>query len=117
MSGHRQTAQGPAPPLVQTLLRQALQFKKRLDANPGMTQADLAEELGISRVRVTQILNLLRLAPEIQERILSMPPATAKRAVVSENRLRNLVGIRDQALQVRNFMSLLDPTATAEDIA
>lgn len=63
--------------------------------------------MGLNRVRVTQILNLLRLAPEIQQHILTMPSTTAKRAAVTENRLRGLVGIRDQELQVQKFGGLV----------
>ena len=42
-------------------------------------QADLARLAHISRVRVTQIMNLLLLAPEIQEEILFFPPVAVGR--------------------------------------
>lgn len=108
MSGHHQPTQGPAPPLVQMLLRQAYQLKERLEATYDLTQTDLARELGINRVRVTQMLNLLRLAPEIQQYILAMPPTTTKRAEVTENKLRSLIGVQDHRLQVKKFHNLLE---------
>ena len=35
-------------------------------------RADLAREMGVSRARVTQIMNLLRLNPEVQKRLLGL---------------------------------------------
>ena len=34
---------------------------------------------GISKARVTQIMNLLNLAPDIQEQLLFLPPTTRRR--------------------------------------
>jgi hypothetical protein len=42
----------------------------------------------VSRSRVSQIMDLLNLAPTIQEAILSLPPVTAGRNPVSERSLR-----------------------------
>lgn len=36
-------------------------------------QADLARLVGVSRARVTQVMDLLRLAPDIQEAVLDLP--------------------------------------------
>ena len=83
-----QASRGPKPPRVQVLLKTAFQLKERLEMEPRPTQTALAKELGISRVRVTQILNLLRLAPEIQRYILTMP-TTVKKGPIVENRLRD----------------------------
>jgi hypothetical protein len=40
-----------------------------LDAGRAKNRADLAAKLGFSRARITQIMNLLWLAPDIQEEI------------------------------------------------
>ena len=69
----------PQIPYVQILLKKAHALKNRLDSTPGLTQTALAQELGISRVRVTQILNLLKLEPEIQRGILALPPLHKER--------------------------------------
>lgn len=61
---------------------------------------------GITRARVTQILGLLRPAPEIQKRILSMP-CTARRSPVSERMLRAIETIPDHRDQLREFHKLL----------
>ena len=62
--------------------------------------------MGVSRVRITQVLSLLRLAPEIQEQLLRL---TDQRAIrfFSENRLRPLTQIDDPARQIEEFQRLL----------
>ncbi len=50
-------------------LRQALAMRQLL-GTPGIgSKAGIARHLGISRARVTQTMNLLKLAPEIQKDI------------------------------------------------
>ncbi len=44
---------------------------------------------------MTQIMNLLLLAPEIQEAILDLPPVTNGREPVSERALRRVVAESD----------------------
>lgn len=107
----------PGQPRIREFLARAIEWQSRLQTDPAMTQTALAKEAGVSRVRVVHILNLLRLAPEIQRYILAMPPATAKRALVTENRLRSLIGIQDQELQVKKFRSLLGASAATEAVA
>ena len=46
-------------------------FRRMLDAGEVKHQAALAELTGVSRARVTEVMNLLRLAPEVQEEILA----------------------------------------------
>jgi len=70
------------------------------------TQADLAREMGVSRVRITQVMNLLKLAPEVQERLLGLEDETAVR-YFSEHRLRALVQIENTERQVKEFQKIL----------
>lgn len=63
-----------------------MQFQARLSATPGLTRAAIAREIGVSRARITQIMNLLKLSPEQQAEILSQPE-TADR-LTTEYRLR-----------------------------
>jgi hypothetical protein len=51
-------------------------------------QAELARLGHVTRARVTQIMNLLHLAPDIQEAILALPPVTEGRDPVTERDLR-----------------------------
>jgi hypothetical protein len=70
------------------------------------TQVALAREMGVSRVRITQMMNLLKLAPEIQEWLLTLQDQKAIR-FFSERRLRPLVQIDDPKKQVCEFQSML----------
>ena len=80
------------------------------------TQADLAREMGVSRVRITQVMSLLRLAPEIQDHLLRL---TDQRAIrfFSENRLRPLTQIADPARQLEEFQKLLTQAPSQESFA
>jgi hypothetical protein len=51
--------------------------------------SELAQLGYVSRARITQIMNLLNLAPQIQEEILFLPPAFG-RGPVTERHLRQL---------------------------
>jgi len=91
--------------VVETL-RKALAWRQELDSGAVATQADIARREGISRARVTQVLMLLRLAPEIQERILNMsksinPPR------ISERGLRPVALIEDPKQQAAAFKDVI----------
>lgn len=53
--------------------------------------ADLARLGHVTRARVTQITNLLMLAPEIQETILCWPLVTSGKDPISERGVRDVV--------------------------
>lgn len=52
--------------------------------------AELARLGGVNRARITQIMDLLNLAPEIQEEILFLPRITGERGAITEGRLRSI---------------------------
>ena len=88
-------------------LHEAHRYASILKSDPVVkTQADLAREMGVSRVRVTQVLNLLRLAPEVQERLLRLEDPKAVR-FFSERRLRPLIPIEDPRRQLSEFQKML----------
>ena len=70
-----------------TLLRKAIEWKALLESGEASSQAAIARREGISRARVTQVMGLLRLAPEIQERVLSLPDLV-RRPAITERALR-----------------------------
>jgi hypothetical protein len=53
--------------------------------------ADAARACGVSRARMTQIMGLMLLAPEIQEAILDLPPTIVGRDSITETMLRPIV--------------------------
>jgi len=93
------------PPVVETL-RKALKWRRERDRGEVHNQADIARREGITRARVTQVLMLLRLAPEIQERILSMPKSLNARRI-GERSLRPVALIEDPVKQAAAFEEVI----------
>lgn len=98
--GRREIKAGPAPavdtpenriPRLSRLMALAIHFDGLIRQGGITNQADLAQLGHVSRARVTQIMNLLHLAPDIQEQILFLPPVTEGRDPVPETKLRKLV--------------------------
>ena len=109
----RQRRQKPAKPpkeprtpgAVKALLK-AKEWKRQLDASEVASQAEIARREGLTRARVTQILNLLRLAPEIQEQVLNLPKSTT-RPTISEHALRAIAQIDAPCRQEESFAQML----------
>ena len=88
-------------------LQEARRYVRILESDPSVkNRADLAREMGVSRARITQIMNLLLLDSEIRERLLGLEDQTAVR-FFSERRLRPLIQIEDPKRQVREFEKML----------
>jgi len=94
----------PKTPRVVELLRKAIEWKALLESGKIATQADIARQEGITRARVTQIMGLLRFAPEIRDKILYLP-ATLNRRPVTERMPRPIGAIADQRHQLRESAS------------
>lgn len=93
---------GPKTPHVTELLRRAVEWRRRIDAGEVRNQAEIARQEGITRARVTQVMGVLRLAPEIQEQIHALPD-TSGPSTVSERNLRPIGAITNQRDQLRKF--------------
>jgi hypothetical protein len=85
-AGLRQTH--PAP--VARLLAQAHDVEARVQAGEFRDYADVARHDGLTRARLTQVMNLLLLAPDIQAEVLALrfPPG---RAPINERHLRQVL--------------------------
>jgi hypothetical protein len=85
-------ASAPVPlgrvPRVARLMALAIRFEGLLAAGEVRDYADLARLGHVTRARVTQIMNLLNLAPDIQEELLFLPPVEAGRDTVKEWQVR-----------------------------
>ncbi|MFO0974426.1 MAG: hypothetical protein U1A27_13440 [Phycisphaerae bacterium] len=107
-----QVSASPAPPPPGTVaLLLAHQIARAIAAGQIRDSADAARQLGWSRARVTQIMRLLRLAPAIQEWLLTAPAEQMAR--VSERRLRAIAGLPLHDQQQRPREQLLAERATA----
>jgi hypothetical protein len=104
--GKPKTPREPKTPRVVELLRKAIEWQALLNSCQVASQADLARREGITRARVTQIMRMLRLAPEIQEHVLSMPDAV-RRTPVTERLLRLIGTITNYRDQLFEFQKLL----------
>jgi hypothetical protein len=61
-------------PRLARLMALAIRFDSLLRSSAITDQAQLARLGKVSRARISQILNLLHLAPDIQEQLLFLPP-------------------------------------------
>ena len=79
------------------MLALAYSIEHDIEAGKILDYATVARALGVTRARLTQVLNLLLLAPEIQENVLLGE-------VVTERRLRPVMGEPDWANQCVVFV-------------
>jgi hypothetical protein len=85
-----QGAGTPRIPRIARLMALAIKFQEMVDSGEVRDYADLARLGYVTRARITQIMNLLNLAPNIQEEILLLPPARNPGDEISETLLRRL---------------------------
>lgn len=96
----------PRTPHVVELLQKALEWQALLESGAVANQATIARQEGITRARVTQVMGMLRLAPEIQQHILSMPNV-ARRPAITERALRSITQLDSSAEQKAKFQELV----------
>jgi hypothetical protein len=77
---------------------------------------DIAKLGRISKPRVTQIMNLLNLAPDIQEHLLFLPPTTSCRDRISERHLRGITKLVDWNEQRKLFPALCAALSDDTDV-
>jgi len=105
---HRSPRHGNSKtPRVVELLRKAIEWQALLANGKIANQADIARREGITRGRVTQVMGMLRLAPEIREKILTMPDSTHQ-PLITERVLRPIGTITEYSGQIREFQRFLD---------
>ncbi len=104
--GNPKRPEEPRTPRVAELLRKAIEWRPLLASGAVSNQAALARREGLTRARVTQILALLRLAPEIQHHILSMPDMVG-RPSITERALRRVTQLEQLGAQRQAFQQLV----------
>ena len=99
-SGRKIAMPGPAPepaapvgrtPRVSKLMALAIRFDQLLRDGQVADQSELARLAHVTQPRMTQIMNLLLLAPDIQEEILFLPRVTDGNDPIHERMLRPVV--------------------------
>ena len=101
----------PAPrrgrvPRVARLLALAHRFEKLIRDGEVRDYADLARLGHVSRARLSQIMDLLLLAPDIQEAILVLPAVEGGDDPIHERQLRRIVAVLDWGKQRKVWRSL-----------
>ncbi|MDD5350160.1 MAG: hypothetical protein PHQ12_08110 [Chthoniobacteraceae bacterium] len=115
-SGHKRLKAGPEEPLpksasiprVAKLMALALRFEKLVAEGLVENYADLARLGGVSCARMSQILNLLNLAPDIQEELLFLKKTPGGREPVTEFELRDLVAEVEWGTQRRAWEEMMN---------
>ena len=102
------TLEPSGPKTFTNPLKMAYQYKAMLDSGYAQSQVDLARILGVSRAKVTQMLNLLKLDDGIQEFILNLEETDARLKVLTERKLRCLVKMANREEQKERFWELAD---------
>jgi hypothetical protein len=83
-------ARASRPARIACLLALAHRFDELVRSGAVRDYAELARLGHVTRARVTQIMNLLNLAPDIQESILWLPPRSGLR--ITEREIRQIAG-------------------------
>lgn len=86
-------------------LDEALAYKKLVEGERRLSRSAIARMSGVTRARISQVLAILNLDPEILEYVASIRDSTAVR-FFTERRLRRLLGIRDQAERLLQFSAM-----------
>jgi hypothetical protein len=93
-------------PKVARLMALAIRFDGMLARGHVKDYAELARLGHVTRARLTQVMNLLNLAPDIQEQILFLPPTVNGRDPVKEWMVRPVAAATRWADQRRKWRAL-----------
>jgi hypothetical protein len=94
-------------PRVTQVLALAIHFENMIEQGNAKDYADLGRLGGLCRERVSQIMRLIYLAPDIQVELLYLPPVPTGRYPVSETAVRKIANLlswveqRDQWAQLK----------------
>lgn len=114
-NGRKHLKCGPTPeptvepgrlPWVSKLMALAIRFDGLVRQGVVSDQAELARLGHVSRARVTQIMNLLHLAPDIQEEVLFLPRIERGKEPIQERHLRPIAAVPDWRKQRRLWKEL-----------
>jgi hypothetical protein len=81
----------------------ALRFEELVRSGAVRDYAELARLGQVSRARITQIMNLLHLAPDLQEEILFLAPVLKGRDPIHLEELQALAALLDWQSQRRRW--------------
>ena len=94
------------PKTYKNPVKEAMALQAELGSGGVKSRADLARKMGISRAKIIQMLNLLKLDCEIKEFMLHLNDDDDRLCVLTERRLRPLIRM-DRRDQQRAFWKIL----------
>jgi hypothetical protein len=107
--GPKADTSAPPPgrvPRVARLLALALHFAKQIRSGELSSYVQLAHLGHVSRARISQIMNLINLAPDLQEAILFLPPTVRGRDAIPLRLLQPIATAFDWKKQRRLWKDL-----------
>jgi hypothetical protein len=90
-------------PRISKLMALAIWFDGLIRDGTVRDMSELARLAHVTQPRMTQIMNLLHLAPDIQEELLFLPEVTTGRDPIHERMLRPVTALVDWAEQRRRW--------------
>jgi len=114
-SGRKRLESGDKPasvvpgrlPRISRLMALAIRFDGLISQGAVSDQAELARLGQVTRARMTQIMNLLHLAPDIQEELLFLPRIERGDSLIHERQLRPIAAVTDWRKQWRMWSDLM----------
>ncbi len=94
-------------PRISRLMALAIHFERLLREEQVRDQSELARLAHVTQPRMTQIMNLNLLAPDIQEELLFLPASERGRESVHERLVRPLTDVHDWLTQRRRWRGIL----------
>jgi len=98
-------------PRVSKLMALAIRFEELLRDGKVADQSELARVAHVTQPRMTQIMNLLHLAPDIQEAILHLPRVMEGRDPITERDVRPTGALREWERQRAMWEQLRNASA------
>ncbi|TWT44970.1 hypothetical protein RAS1_13900 [Phycisphaerae bacterium RAS1] len=93
-------------PRVSRLMALAIHFDRLIREGKVADLSELARLAHVTQPRMTQIMNLNHLAPDIQEQLLFLPAVTTGRGAIGERHLRPLASAVSWSKQRRQWRSI-----------
>lgn len=93
-------------PRISRLMALAIRFEQLVRDGVVADYAELARLGHVTRARMTQIMNLLHLAPDIQEAILFLPSMERGRDPITERHVRPITAEANWRTQRRIWLTL-----------
>lgn len=100
-------------PRIARLMALAIRLERLLADGVARDYADLARLGGVTRARLTQIMNLTLLAPDIQEALLFLPRTLRGRDPIAEPQIRPIAAIPGWRKQRKLWRELSVPASAS----